>query len=167
MKVLGLSSHANEALDGMARFYHVPRRMLLRVIAESYLDAASEDGDMQQELAAAATSCRRFGYVPNCWLDLEASDADNEGDDDDVTPEDRYAMAGWSCTPAQRQMIIAFAMQQHLNRAKADSLCRTHFKLPSVKALNATQAATFIEILQARRDQVMGLKFKRGTGEWD
>jgi hypothetical protein len=81
LKLLGLSTHASEALEGMARFYHVPQKFLLRVIAESYLDAASENGDMQRELAVSARFCQRTGHVLDCWLEMEGERFEDGPDD--------------------------------------------------------------------------------------
>lgn len=73
-----LSEPAREMLLGMSTFYRVRPGLLLRVIVESYLDAASEDGDVQRELAGAARSLRCTGCVPGCWQELEDDTADDE-----------------------------------------------------------------------------------------
>ena len=80
-----LCDHARDVLYGMGMAYKLPPPVLLRVIVESVLDAASEDGAMQAELAAAARYLRRTGHVPDCWLDLEG--ARYEDGPDDSGPE--------------------------------------------------------------------------------
>jgi hypothetical protein len=76
-----MSGHAFDALESMCLFYRLHPALVLRVIVESWLDAASEDGDLQSELAVAARHCRRTDHVPDCWLELEG-DRFEEGPDD-------------------------------------------------------------------------------------
>jgi hypothetical protein len=66
-----LCGHAMEMLHGMAQAYNLPPALFLRVIIESVLDAASEDGNLQAEIAAGSRRCRQTGQVPDCWLELE------------------------------------------------------------------------------------------------
>jgi hypothetical protein len=66
-----LCGHAMEMLRGMALFYNLPPALFLRVIIESVLDDASEDGDIQAQLADGARHCRQTGHVPDCWMELE------------------------------------------------------------------------------------------------
>ena len=83
-----LSDPARQMLVGLSTWGRVRPGLLLRVIVESYLDAAAEDGALQIELVAAARSLRRSGAVPGCWLQLEGDDADSEASDPE---EDAWA----------------------------------------------------------------------------
>jgi hypothetical protein len=66
-----MSEHSHEMLVNMALAYKLAPTLILRVIIESVLDAASEDGNLQAEIAAGARRCRQTGQVPDCWLELE------------------------------------------------------------------------------------------------
>jgi hypothetical protein len=76
-----LCGHAMEMLHGMAQAYNLPPALFLRVIIESVLDAASEDGDIQAQLADGARYCLKTFHVPECWLDLEGSRFEDGPDD--------------------------------------------------------------------------------------
>jgi hypothetical protein len=76
-----MSGHAFDALESMCLFYRLHPALVLRVIVENWLDAASEDGDLQSELAAAARYCRRTDHVPDCWLELEGERFEDGPDD--------------------------------------------------------------------------------------
>ena len=73
---------AREVFDGIVRHYKLRPHALLRAILELMLDAASEEGGIQQQLAECALECVRTDRVPGCWLELEGGNEDAEPDDD-------------------------------------------------------------------------------------
>ena len=94
-----INEHARDVLSGLCAFYGVPRAVVLRVIMESVLDAASEDGGLQAQLAEATRYCQHTGYVPDCWLDLEGARFEDGPDDSGTSPDcplDSKTVGDWS-----------------------------------------------------------------------
>ena len=73
---------ARDVLAGLCVSFGVTRGAVLRVIVESVLDAASDDGAMQAELAFAARYLTQRGCVPWCGFDQDGGDDDTEPDED-------------------------------------------------------------------------------------